>query len=172
MNETVEKRHRRCGLSHRARFAARVHDRGLPSALLAAAVMVIGGLASPCFAERLAVTSPVANIRSGPGTNYDVLWQIEQYHPIEIIEKKGNWYRFQDYQGDTGYIHKSLLGKMTTVISARSKCNVRSGPGTRYPVVFTVGDGVPFKVIEKKHNWLHIEHGDGDRGWIYRSLVW
>ena len=135
-------------------------------------VLLILCHAGAAMAERLTVIKPVANIRSGPGTDYDVLWQIEQYHPIEIIEKTGNWYRFQDYQGDTGYIHKSLLGNMTTVISARSKCNVRSGPGTRYPVAFTVGDGVPFKVIEQRHNWLHIEHADGDRGWIYKSLVW
>ena len=124
------------------------------------------------MAERLAVTSPVANIRSGPGTNYDVLWQIEQYHPIIVIQKIGFWYQFRDYQGDTGYIHNSLLGPVETVITASSKCNVRSGPGTRFPVVFTVGDGVPFKVLEKKHNWLRVEHADSDRGWIYRSLVW
>jgi SH3-like domain-containing protein len=138
--------------------------------LIVVALMVV--LPSVGMAERLAVTSPVANIRSGPGTNYDVLWQIEQYHPIIVIQKVGAWYQFRDYQGDTGYIHKSLLGTVETVITARSKCNVRSGPGTQFPVVFTVGDGVPFKVLEKKHNWLKVEHADGDRGWIYRSLVW
>ncbi|MFH1982697.1 MAG: SH3 domain-containing protein [Pseudomonadota bacterium] len=123
-------------------------------------------------AERLSVASPVANIRSGPGTAYDVLWQIEQYHPLIVIERSGPWIRFRDYQGDTGYIHNSLVGSMETVITADDKCNVRSGPGTQFPVVFSVGDGVPFKVLEHRHNWLRIEHADGDGGWIYRSLVW
>lgn len=133
------------------------------------AVLVLPAIGS---AERLSVTSPVANIRSGPGTAYDVLWQIEQYHPIIVIQKTGPWYRFRDYQGDTGYIHRSLVGPVDTVITDSDKCNVRSGPGTQYPVVFTVGDGIPFKVIERKNNWMRIVHADGDGGWIYRSLVW
>ena len=32
-------------------------------------------------AERLSVSVPKANIRSGPGTDFDVLWEIEQYWP-------------------------------------------------------------------------------------------
>ena len=139
---------------------------------LAAGILLLMALPAPVSAERLSVTTPVANIRSGPGTAYDVLWQIEQYHPIVVIQKSGAWYRFRDYQGDTGYIHNSLLGPVETVITANGTCNVRTGPGTRYPVAFTVGDGIPFKVLEKKHNWLRVEHADGDGGWLYRSLVW
>lgn len=156
----------------RHRNAGRVHGLRIMLLLLVAAVVVVLVLPAIGAAERLSVTSPVANIRSGPGTDYDVLWQIELYHPIEVIQKKGRWYRFRDYQGDTGYIHRSLVGSVKTVITAKDTCNVRAGPGTQYPVVFTVGDGIPFKVLEKKHNWLRVEHADGDGGWIYRSLVW
>lgn len=156
-------RHRKARRATGPRFMMRL--------LLAAAVAVLA-LPATGAAERLSVTSPVANIRSGPGTDFGVLWQIAQYHPIEIIKKTGPWYQFKDYQGDTGYIHSSLVGSAETVITAKDTCNVRAGPGTQYPVVFSVGDGIPFKVIEKKHNWLRIEHADGDGGWIYRSLVW
>jgi SH3-like domain-containing protein len=31
---------------------------------------------------------------------------------------------------------------------------------------------VPFKVLDRKGEWLHVEHADGDRGWIHSSLVW
>jgi uncharacterized protein YraI len=37
--------------------------------------------------ERLAVVAPVANIRSGPGTQYDILWKVEKYYPLLVIEK-------------------------------------------------------------------------------------
>ena len=53
--------------------------------------------ASQAQAERLMVSSTVANIRSGPGTTFEVLWQVEQYHPLQIVEKKGNWYKFTDF---------------------------------------------------------------------------
>ena len=123
-------------------------------------------------AERLAVTSKIANIRSGPGTTYDVLWQVEKYHPFIVIEKKEGWVHFKDFENDKAWVHGSLLGKLTTVISIKNNCNVRSGPGTDAAVVFTVEKGVPFKVLEKKDDWLHIEHADGDKGWIYQKLVW
>ena len=128
--------------------------------------------AAPVWAERMAVNSDVANIRSGPGTNFDVLWKVEKYHPLEIIEKKGNWYRFSDFEKDQGWVHKSLLGDFRAVVVIRPNCNVRSGPSLDNPILFTVEKGIPFKVIGEKGEWLHVEHADGDTGWIHASLVW
>ncbi len=122
--------------------------------------------------ERLAIKSGTVNVRSGPGTDYPMIWQIERYFPVDVIEKKGNWYRFRDFEGDEGWLHKSLLRKMDTVVTRAVKCNVRSGPSTSTAKVFVVDKGVPFKVISKKGKWIHVEHADGDRGWIHNSLVW
>lgn len=139
------------------------------SALMAFLVLMAAGTA---LAERMAISAPVANIRSGPGKNHEILWKIERYHPILIEKKSGSWYGFSDYEGDKGWVHKSLVQDIPAVITVKEKCNVRSGPGTGNPVVFYVGSGIPFKIIEKKGNWLHIEHADGDTGWIHKSLVW
>ena len=122
--------------------------------------------------ERLAVTSKIANVRSGPGTSYDILWQVEKYHPLIVLEKKEGWFHFKDFEGDKAWIHHSLVGKVTSVISTKDNCNVRSEPTTSSRVMFTVEKGVPFKVLENRGDWLHIEHADGDRGWIYKTLVW
>ncbi|MBW1992954.1 MAG: SH3 domain-containing protein [Deltaproteobacteria bacterium] len=122
--------------------------------------------------ERYAVSVPKANVRSGPGKQYDWIWQVEKYYPVQVLKKSGSWYLFRDFEGDEGWIHKSLLRKMSTVITRKKKCNSRAGPGTKYPIEFTVGEGIPFKVIERKGNWFHIEHADGDKGWIHKSLVW
>lgn len=124
------------------------------------------------MAERLAVSASVANIRSGPGTEYDVIWQVGKYHPIQIIKKSGAWYRFRDFEQDEGWIHKSLVSKIRTVITKKKKSNIRSGPGTRHKIVFTVEKGIPFRVIKRKGSWIFIEHADGDKGWIYEALVW
>jgi SH3-like domain-containing protein len=58
------------------------------------------------------------------------------------------------------------------VIVKNDRCNVRSGPGTENDILFTVDKGVPFKVLDKKGDWLHVAHADGDQGWIHRTLVW
>jgi SH3-like domain-containing protein len=128
--------------------------------------------AGTALGERYAVSASKANIRSGPGTKYDWVWQVGKYYPIEVENKKGNWYYFKDFEGDAGWIHKSLIEKIPTVITDKDKCNVRKGPSTKYDIAFTVGQGIPFRVIEKKGNWIHVEHADGDKGWIHKSLVW
>jgi SH3-like domain-containing protein len=128
--------------------------------------------AGTAAAERLTVIKPVANIRSGPGSNYDILWKVEKYYPILVFEKKDPWYHFKDFEDDKGWIHKSLVKKVKAIITKKDLCNIRSGPGTSKKILFTVEKGIPFKVIKREGRWLHIEHADQDKGWIHDSLVW
>jgi SH3-like domain-containing protein len=123
-------------------------------------------------AQRMTVDVSTANIRSGPGTQYDVLWKVERYHPIEVIRKSGDWYYFRDFEGDKGWVYDDLVKKVSSVIVVKDKCNVRSGPGTNNDIVFTVERGVPFKAMDRKGDWIRIQHADGDKGWIHKMLVW
>ena len=124
-------------------------------------------------AERLAIAVPTANIRSGPGTQgFDVLWEVEKYHPIEVVQRQGDWIFFKDFEGDEGWVHKDLVDKTPTVITINDMINVRSGPGTENSVAFKAERGVPFRVLERQGEWLHIESVHGDKGWINRKLVW
>jgi SH3-like domain-containing protein len=141
----------------------------VPPVIILLLIIVFVGVAN---AERLAVSAPVANIRSGPGTGHNVLWKVEQYFPVLVIEKSGEWYRFEDFEGDKGWVHQSLVGKIPAVITRNDTSNIRSGPGTNNPVLFSVEKGIPFKVLKRKDKWIQIEHADGDKGWIHKSLVW
>lgn len=123
-------------------------------------------------AERLSVKTDIANIRSGPSTSDAVIWQVEKFHPLNVVKRQGDWCLFEDFEGDRGWIHRSLLVAAKTVVVRKDKCNVRTGPGTGNAIHFTVDKGVPFKVLEEKGKWLHVVHADGDKGWIHRSLVW
>ena len=135
-------------------------------------VLVMILFASLSHAERLAVTASVANVRSGPGTQYDVIWKIEKYHPVFVIHKSNSWYQFKDFEGDQGWVHQSLVGKIKAVITKGDISNIRSGPGTKFKVLFKVEKGIPFKIVKRKGRWIHIQHADGDEGWIHASLVW
>lgn len=123
-------------------------------------------------AERMAVKVDIANIRSAPSATAEQLWQVEKYHPLMVIEIKNNWCRFKDFEGDQGWVHLSLLDKTKTVIVKVPRCNVRTGPGTQHEIAFTVDKGIPFKVLQKKGDWLEVQHADGDRGWLFKTLVW
>ena len=141
----------------------------IPILILAVTLVIIGAVS---FAQRLTVTASTANIRSGPGTNYEVLWQVEKFHPLWIIKKVDNWYHFRDFEGDVGWIHHSLVSDIPSVITKNEICNIRSGPGTDYKILFTVEKGIPFRVLQRKAKWVYIQHADGDKGWIHDSLLW
>lgn len=123
-------------------------------------------------AEYISVKVPVANIRSEPSESGDLLWKVEAYHPLLVLEKKGEWYHFKDFEGDVGWIYASLVNHDESVITIKDDCNVRSGPGTGNDILFKTEVGIPFKVLKKKGSWLNVLHTDGDRGWIHKSLVW
>jgi SH3-like domain-containing protein len=140
--------------------------------LFMAMAVVCPGAGIAAAAERVTVKASIGNMRSGPGTNYDVLWQVEKFHPFLVEEKKGSWVKIKDFEGDMAWIHSSLLTNVEGVITDKSKCNVRSKPTTDSTILFTVEKGVPFKVIKREENWIYIEHADGEKGWIYNTLVW
>ncbi len=140
--------------------------------LLFTAILLFFAFDAMALAQRMAVSGAIANIRMGPGTKYDIIWQAERYFPIKVVETSGAWFRFRDFEGDEGWIHKSLAAKTSTVITIKEKCNIRSGPGARFKVLGVVEKGIPFKVLKRKGAWIEVEHADGDGGWIYKTLVW
>ncbi len=139
------------------------------SLLTIVVILSTGGFA---MAERLSVSSKIANIRSGPGTGYEILWKVESYYPISVLKKSGSWINFRDFEGDEGWIHTSLVQKKPTIITVKNKCNVRTGPGMSHEIIFTVEKGIPFLIVNRQKSWIQIKHADGDRGWIHKSLVW
>ncbi|MFZ5782241.1 MAG: SH3 domain-containing protein [Pseudomonadota bacterium] len=50
--------------------------------------------------------------------------------------------------------------------------NVRTGPGTRYPVdwVFT-RKGMPVEIVAEYENWRKIRDWQGASGWVYQGLL-
>jgi SH3-like domain-containing protein len=135
-------------------------------------IFLILVFSATAYAERMTVIKQTANIRSGPGTKHKIIWKVEKYHPLFIIKKSKGWYRFRDFEEDKGWIHSSLLGTVPAIITKQNLCNIRSGPGTKFEILFTVEKGIPFKVLKRKGGWINIQHADGDEGWIHKSLVW
>jgi SH3-like domain-containing protein len=142
---------------------------GKAMALLALLLVMAPGVYA---AERMSVKADIANIRSGPGRQYELLWQIEKYYPILVLEKKGEWFRFKDFAGDQGWIDGALLDKTPCVIVRVPHCNLRTGPGTQYDVAFSANRGAPFKKLQTKGQWTQVQHENGDKGWIFNSLLW
>jgi SH3-like domain-containing protein len=146
--------------------------RSLSTVLMVGLLLTFILLVPAQAAERMAVKVGLANVRSSPNKKAEIAWQVTKYHPFQIVKKKGDWYQCKDFEGDSGWIYKTLLNKTSTVITIKENCNVRSGPGTKNRVLFIVDREVPLKVVKRQGRWLKIAHEDGDQGWIHASLVW
>lgn len=145
-----------------------VSCRGLGVSLVL--VLMLTGIS---FAQRLSVSVNAANVRSGPGTTYEIAWEnLDRNYPLLVLDRKDEWYYIRDYEEDVGWIHSSNVESYESVITKKDGCNVRSGPGTNHDIVFVVNNGVPFRVIKRKGSWINIRHADGDTGWVHADLVW
>ena len=135
-------------------------------------------LTTPSFALSMkSVDSDTVNLRSGPGTNYDIKWEYGKGFPLIVLQNKGDWVKVKDFENDTGWIYKNLLSNKGHMIikvfkGKNKKVNIRSGPGTRYGVVGKAYYGVVFETLEQKDGWARVRHESGLIGWIKRSLLW
>lgn len=53
----------------------------------------------------------------------------------------------------------------------KDKVNVRTGPGTTFPVYMELFKGYPLKVLKTKGDWLQVSDFENDKGWIFAKLV-
>lgn len=149
-----------------ARILAWVRDLALITTL---ALATAAGAVS---AEFVRVKVPTANIRSGPGVQYERLWSTYENYPLRVVGKRGRWLKTLDFEGYEGWIYAPLTDTQPTVVVRVERANVRSAPGRDSALLSTEFMGVAFRVLSRRGDWLRVEHADGFRGWIYRALVW
>lgn len=112
------------------------------------------------------------NMRSGPGEKFAVLWELGTGFPLKVLDEQGDWYKVEDFEGDVGWIYKTLVSREPHLIVKRRRINMRSGPGDGYRVVGKANYGVVFKTLKSKEGWVKVKHENGLTGWVSRSLLW
>lgn len=126
-------------------------------------------------AEALCISNKTANLRQGPGTHYEKLWQVFKYMPLKELKRKGQWYRVQDVDRDIYWVHKKLITKKyKCAVIKQNQTNLRNGPGTNHKQLSwsPVDKYFSLKVLEIKGQWVLVEDSAGDKGWVHRPLVW
>ena len=130
---------------------------------------------TPQNTEALCIQNERANLRKGPGTKHEKLWEVFKYMPFKQLGNKDAWKRIQDIDGDIYWVYGPLTTqKYKCAVIRNNKTNLRTGPGTKFPKVpwSPVDKFFSMKVLKIKQNWVHIEDSAGDKAWIYRPLVW
>ncbi len=71
----------------------------------------------------------------------------------------------------------SLLLLITTAAHAvmlsieGNDVNMRSGPGTKYKVMWELGNGFPLIVLKQSGQWYRVRDFEGTIGWVHKDVV-
>jgi SH3-like domain-containing protein len=128
-------------------------------------------------AEAFCVKVPQANIRSGPGTKHELIWEVYKYMPFEKVgeSSSGQWFAVKDVDGDVNWINKNLItDSFRCAVVKKSQVNVRVGPGTRYRKTGSspAHQYSSFRVVKRRGPWIKVKDEWGKVGWINKSFLW
>ena len=129
-------------------------------------------------------TCDVLNIRSGPGTSYPVVGRISETvgkkNKYTIVEERSGWGRLKSGAGWISLIYakkEDEAAQSSTFIPylVTTTCdvlNIRSGPGTNYPVTGKISETAGMKnsytIVEERSGWGRLKSG---AGWIKLSYT-
>jgi len=97
--------------------------------------LILFNVAAASHVNALCVYGSKANLRTGPGTNYEIAWEVYKYMPFlkvgmsllgtkysksflsparqydsfKVLQRKGKWVKVKDKRGDVGWIHGDYL---------------------------------------------------------------
>lgn len=144
-----------------------------PLLLILLACFFLTAPATLVQAKMVSVDADMINFRSGPGSEYKVLWEIGRGYPLKVIGSKGGWYRVVDFENDKGWVYKKLVDRTPHLVVKKRAINLRSGPGTSYKKVRQAKRGVVFRTLASKNGWVKVRHEEANvEGWIKRDLLW
>ncbi|MBU4261852.1 MAG: SH3 domain-containing protein [Proteobacteria bacterium] len=124
-------------------------------------------------AKMVSIAGDMVNMRSGPGDSYEVEWELGQGYPLSVIDEQDDWLNVIDYEDDSGWVRKDQVAEKPYMVVKRRMVNIRSGPGENFRIVRQAQQGVVFRTLEKKDDWVKVRHEEEDvTGWVLRSLMW
>ncbi len=145
--------------------------------ILVALGMILSVLFILRHSNALCVSAQKANLRAGPSTNYEIVWEVYKYMPFVRVgvSLSRSWYAVRDVDGDVNWIHKKLITeKYKCAVVKTEEVNVRIGPGTNYSKssLSPAKKYYSFKVLRRKGMWVRVRDELGNIGWIHRNYLW
>lgn len=127
------------------------------------------GLPLPRF---VSLASDEINVRTGPGQMHPIRWVFARRGvPVQIVEEAQDWRRIVDHEGETGWIHASLLSSRRTILVTGETRALRRTPRNDARIVALVEPLVIGDLLNCERNWCLVEV-EGRRGWLERGQFW
>lgn len=156
--------------------------------MLLAGSLVWVGAAAAQDDDLTAVAYGTVNVRSGPGTQFDIVGQLAAGDrvPVNGRNEDGDWLRIVMTFGQTGWVASFAVladGNLlelsivtettedegdTVTATAYGRVNVRSGPGLDYPITGQLDAEDTLPVLGRSgtdNDWLYVQQDD-IQGWV------
>ena len=128
---------------------------------------------SNCFASEvfLSLKKDKVNVRYGPSFDFPVKYVYEKINlPIKQIDSKENWRRIIDLKNNSGWIHKSQLKKLNSIIPLEDKILFKKPSNFSRPIAkIQKGRVLILQICE--NSWCKIKTGNFE-GWIKNNNIW
>lgn len=132
---------------------------------------------APGAGEDTVVVTAEANVRSGPGTGYDILGQAAANTELKRTGTENGWSKVI-FNGSEGYIYDGLiraadgdqLEEKTGKLTVTGEVNLREGPDTTYKILGVAQAGAELNMTGKVGAWYRIEY-DGKTAYVNRNYV-
>ncbi|GAM14756.1 N-acetylmuramoyl-L-alanine amidase [Mesobacillus selenatarsenatis] len=121
------------------------------------------------------VTATNLNFRSAPGGS--ILGSLPKGTAVKVYGADGSWLKvYASTLNKTGWVSSSYITKQkpaTTVtkVVLKVNTNIRKGPSTSYPILYTEKAGTFMEKLGVSNGWVKVKSPGGVVGWVYGPLV-
>ena len=114
-----------------------------------------------------------SNLRVGSNINYPIkLKYVIANTPVEIFDEYKDWRKINDYEGNEGWLHRSLLkSKRFAIINIPYKESAQVYDKPKGNVIGKIGKRNIVKIEKCLKDWCNIKYNQY-KGWIIKLNLW
>jgi SH3-like domain-containing protein len=140
-----------------------------PAAAQSDATKGLSGEPVPRF---VSIASGKANMRTGPGENYPVIWTYERSGlPVEVVQEWGIGRQLRDPDGAKGWMNKNLLSGERTAMVVGKVTTLYSRADVASPPVWRAEPGVIGHIQVCDEGWCRLSI-NGRSGYVLAADLW
>ena len=121
----------------------------------------------------LSVAPSEAYVRTGPGRKYPIQWVFKRSGlPVEVTLEFDHWRKIRDFEGQVGWVHKSLLSsKRNAMIKSEDTVSMFRKAEEVSRLIALLEPNVIVSVEECGAVWCRVE-ASGYKGWVAKENLW
>ena len=113
-----------------------------------------------------------ANLRTGPGREYPVLWQYRKSGlPLLVDAEFGIWRKVVDHEGNSGWIHGAGLSLKRKALVRTHMAEIHDDENPDSPVIALAERNALVNLESCPREWCRIST-EMVKGWIRRQAIW